>query len=159
MDQKSFEITRLNVLNECLCETIAQLARAQRIGLPGGGVGLSHTPFTPNFYGVPTMDPRTVVDYPGLVHSPYSYGNAYPYGYNLHSIAGWPAGHPGLAQTFAVDPFQRERVGLNGLSHTGLPNSSWTISPYAAEIERQRIQALVARQQYEMATGWRPFGI
>jgi hypothetical protein len=153
MDQKSFEIGRLNVLNECLCETIAVLARAQRIGLPATGMGLSHSQFVPNVFGVPTMDPRSMVEYPGFSHSGYNYGNVYPFGYNA-AIAGWPTA-TGLPQTF-VDPFLRERVGL---SHT--TNTPWTITPYAAEIERQRLQALLARQQYEaMATGWRtPFGI
>ncbi len=149
MDQKSFEISRLNLLNECLCQTIEVLARAQRIGTTG--MGLSHSPFVPNLFGVPTMDPRSVVEYPGFNHSGYNYGNVYPFGYN--------AQYTGLPQTH-VDPFLRERVGLGGLSHTSLPNTQWTISPYTAEIERQRLQALFARQQYEaMATGWRPFGI
>jgi hypothetical protein len=160
MDQKSFEINRLNLLNECLCETIAVLARAQRIGLPTTGMGLTHSPFVPNLFGVPTMDPRSVVEYPGFNHSGYNYGNMYPFGYNAHSIAGWPAQYTGVPQTH-IDPFLRERVGVNGLSHTAsVPNTAWTISPYAAEIERQRLQALFARQQYEaMATGWRPFGV
>ncbi|HMY15825.1 MAG TPA: hypothetical protein PKA58_05830 [Polyangium sp.] len=154
MDQKSFEINRLNVLNECLCETIAILARAQRIGMPSTNAGLSHTPFTPNFFGVPAMDPRSFVDYSGLSHSPYNYGGVYPY-YNAHNLAGW-TNTSALPQTH-VDPFLRDRVGF---SHTGLPNTGWTFSPYAAEIERQRFQALLARQQYEaMAGGWRPFGI
>ncbi len=159
MDQKSFEINRLNLLNECLCQTIEVLARAQRIGSPTTAMGLSHSPFVPNVFGVPTMDPRAVPDYPGFSHSGYNYGNPYPFGFNTPGIAGWPAGYTGLPQTH-VDPFLRERVGLNGLSHTGLPNTSWNISPYTAEIERQRLQALYARQQYEaMATGWRPFGV
>jgi len=156
MDHKSFEINRLNLLNECLCETIGILARAQRIGLPSTGAGLTHSPFTPNVFGVPTMDPRAMVEYPGFSHSPYNYGNVYPFGYNYNAqpVAGWPAGQTALPQTF-VDPFVRERVGF---SHT--PTTPWTITPYAAEIERQRLQALLARQQYEaMATGWRPFGI
>ena len=156
MDQKSFEINRLNLLNECLCETIAVLARAQRIGLPSTAMGLNHTPFVPNFFGMPAMDPRSVVDYSGFQHSPYTYGGVYPYGYNAHSLGNWPTATTGVPQTF-VDPFIRERVGL---SHTSLPNTTWTISPYTAEIERQRLQALLARQQYEaMATGWRPFGV
>lgn len=155
MDQKSFEINRLNLLNECLCETIAVLARAQRIGLPFAGMGLSHTPFTPNFFGVPAMDPRSSVEYPGFSHSPYNYGTGYPYGYNGQTLAGWTA--QGAVPQTHVDPFLRDRVGF---SHTGLPTTSWTISPYAAEIERQRLQALIARQQYEaMAASWRPFGI
>jgi len=155
MDQKSFEINRLNLLNECLCQTIEVLARAQRIGSPFTGMGLAHTPFTPNFFGVPAMDPRAAVEYPGLSHSPYNYGTGYPYGYNGHTVAGW-TGQAGVPQTH-VDPFLRDRVGF---SHTGLPNTSWSISPYATEIERQRLQALIARQQYEaMAAGWRPFGI
>jgi hypothetical protein len=159
MDQKSFEINRLNLLNECLCQTIEVLARAQRIGSPTGAMGLSHSPFVPNLFGVPTMDPRAAVDYPGFAHSGYNYGNAYPFGYNAAPIAGWPAQYTGAPQTH-VDPFLRERVGLGGLSHTSLPNTPWAVSPYAAEIERQRIQALYARQQYEaLATGWRPFGI
>jgi len=159
MDQKSFEINRLNLLNECLCETIGVLARAQRIGLPTSGMGLSHSPFVPNVFGVPTMDPRAVVDYPGFNHSGYNYGTPYPFGYNAQAISGWPTAYAGQPQTF-VDPFLRDRVGLGGLSHTTPPNTSWTISPYAAEIERQRLQTLLARQQYEaMATGWRPFGI
>ena len=158
MDQKSFEINRLNLLNECLCQTIEVLARAQRIGSPTGAMGLSHTPFVPNLFGVPQMDPRAVVDYPGFSHSGYNYGGGYPFGYNPPSIANWPTGYTG-PQTY-VDPFNRERVGVGGFSHTGLPNTAWTISPYAAEFERQRLQALYARQQYEaMATGWRPFGI
>jgi hypothetical protein len=159
MDQKSFEISRLNLLNECLCETIAVIARAQRIGSPVTGMGLSHSQFVPNLFGVPTMDPRSVVDYPGFSHSGYNYGNGYPFGYNA-PVAGWPAQYTGLPQTH-VDPFLRERVGLGGLSHTSLPTTPWAISPYTVEIERQRLQALLARQQYEaMATGWRtPFGI
>lgn len=155
MDQKSFEINRLQLLNECLCETINALTRAQRIGSPSTGMGLSHSPFVPNYFGVPTMDARTVVEYPGFSHSPYNYGNLYPYGYNAHTIAGWTS--PATLPQTHVDPFLRERVGF---SHTGLPNTTWPVSPYAAEIERQRLQALFARQQYEaMATGWRPFGI
>ena len=153
MDHKSFEINRLNLLNECLCATIENLARAQRIGLPVAGMGLSHTPFVQNPFAVPAMDPRTV-EYPGFQHSPYNYnyGNVYPFGYT-QPLAGWPAANA-IPQTF-VDPFVRERVGF---SHT--PNTQWTISPYAAEIERQRLQAYLARQQYEaMATGWRPFGV
>jgi hypothetical protein len=159
MDQRSFEINRLNQLNECLCETISVLARAQRIGMPTTGMGLSHSPFVPNVFGVPTMDPRAVVDYPGFNHSGYNYGNPYGFGYNAQPISGWPTAYAGLPQTH-VDPFLRERVGFGGLSHTTPQNTAWTISPYAAEIERQRIQALfAARQQYEaMATGWRPFG-
>ena len=150
MNHQAFEINRLNLLNECLCETIAVLARAQRIGLQSTGVGLSHSPFAQNPF-VPAMDPRAV-EYPGFSHSPYNYGNVYPFGYT-QQVAGWPAGNT-MPQTF-VDPFLRERVGL---SHT--PNPQWTITPYAAEIERQRLQAYLARQQYEaMATGWRPFGI
>lgn len=153
---KSFEINRLNLLNECLCQTIEVLARAQRIGTTG--MGLSHSPFVPNVFGVPAMDPRTV-EYPGFSHSAYNYANVYPFGYNAQAIAGWPTQYTGLPQTH-VDPFLRERVGLGGLSHTTLPNTQWTISPYTNEIERQRLQALFARQQYEaMATGWRPFGI
>jgi hypothetical protein len=156
MDQKSFEINRLNLLNECLCQTIEVLARAQRIGTTG--MGLSHSPFVPNVFGVPGMDPRTV-EYPGFAHSPYNYGNVYPFGYNAQSIPGWPAQYTGVPQTH-VDPFNRDRVGPGGFSHTTLPNTQWAISPYTAEIERQRLQALYARQQYEaMATGWRPFGI
>lgn len=152
MDQKSFEINRLNVLNECLCETIAILARAQRIGMPSTGAGLSHTPFTPNYFGVPTVDPRTLADYSGFSHSPYNYGGVYPY-YNAHNLASWT--NPTATPQTHVDPFLRDRVGF---SHTGLPNTPWTLSPYAAEIERQRL--LLARQQYEaMANGWRPFGI
>lgn len=157
MDQKSFEISRLNLLNECLCQTIEVLARAQRIGSPTGGMGLSHTPFVPNLFGVPTMDPRAVVDYPGFSHSGYNYGG-YPFGYNTPAIANWPAGYTGLPQTY-VDPFNRERVGLGGLSHTSFPNTGWAISPYTAEIERQRLQALFARQQYEAMATWRPFGV
>jgi len=150
MNHQAFELNRLNMLNECLCETIAVLARAQRIGLPATGVGLSHSPFVQNPF-VPTMDPRTV-EYPGFNHSPYNYGNVYPFGYT-QQLAGWPT-NTTIPQTF-VDPFIRERVGL---SHT--PNTQWAVSPYAAEIERQRLQAYLARQQYEaMATGWRPFGI
>jgi len=160
MDQKSFEISRLNQLNECLCETIAVLARAQRIGLPTSGMGLTHSPFVPNLFGVPAMDPRSTVDYPGFTHSAYNYGNVYPFGYNAHPVAGWPNVYNGVPQTH-VDPFIRERSGLGGFSHSAMPNAAWNISPYAAEIERQRLQALYARQQYEaMATGWRtPFGV
>jgi hypothetical protein len=158
MDQKSFELNRLQLLNECLCETIGALTRAQRIGLPSTGMGLSHTPFVPNFFGMPTMDPRldprSVVDYSGLSHTPYNYPGVLPYGYNAHSFAGWTS-PTALPQTH-VDPFRSERVGF---SHTGLPNTSWPISQYAAEIERQRIQALLARQQYEAMATWRPFGI
>jgi hypothetical protein len=160
MDQKSFEISRLNLLNECLCETIAVLARAQRIGSPVTGMGLSHSPFVPNVFGVPTMDPRSVAEYPGFSHSGYNYGSVYPLGYNA-PISGWPTQYTGLPQTH-VDPFLRERVGFGGLSHTSVPTTPWAISPYTAEIERQRLQALFARQQYEAmaATGWRtPFGI
>lgn len=158
MDPK-FEINRLSQLNECLCATIDILTRAQRIGLPSTGMGLTHSPFVPNLFGVPTMDPRQVVDYAGFSHSPYNYANGYPFGYNAHAVTGWPTGQTALPQTFVdpyrVDPFLRERVGL---SHT--PTTPWNVTPYAAEIERQRLQALLARQQYEaMATGWRPFGI
>jgi hypothetical protein len=150
MDQRTYEINRLNCLNELLCETINCLARAQRIGLPTTGVGLSHSQFVPNFFGVPTMDPRSVVDYPGFSHSGVDYSRVYPFGYNTN----WPTGPSTMAPTH-VDPFLRERVGF---SHT--PTTPWQISPYTAEIERQRLQALLARQQYEaMASGWRPFGI
>jgi hypothetical protein len=153
MDHKSFEINRLNLLNECLCETIAVLARAQRIGLPSTGMGLSHAPFVQTPFGVPAMDPRAV-EYPGFQHSPYNYnyGNVYPFGYT-QPLVGWPT--PTAIPQTHVDPFVRDRVGF---SHT--PNTQWNISPYAAEIERQRLQAYIARQQYEaMATGWRPFGV
>jgi len=154
MDQKTYELNRLNCLNECLCETVSMLARAQRIGLPA--TGLAHTPFASNIFGLPTMDPRSVAEYPGFSHSGYDYRNVVPFAYGTHAIAGWPAGPSTIPQTF-VDPFVRERVGF---THTGLPTTSWTISPYAAEIERQRIQALLARQQYKaMASGWRPYGI
>lgn len=152
MDQKAFEISRLCQLNECLCATIDILTRAQRIGLPSTGVGLSHSPFTPSLFGVPTMDPRNVVDYSGFSHSPYNYGNVYPFGYNAQPVAAWPTQQ---ALPLSVDPFVSQRVGF---SHT--PATPWTVTPYAAEIERQRLQALLARQQYEaMATAWRPFGI
>ncbi|MBK9266438.1 MAG: hypothetical protein IPM54_42455 [Polyangiaceae bacterium] len=154
MDLKTNEIYRLNCLNECLCETISVLARAQRIGLPSTGMGLSHTPFvtSPFGVGVPTVDPRSVVEYPGFSHSGYDYRGMYPFGYN--TIPGWQSTPGAIPQTF-VDPFNRERVGF---SHT--PTTPWQISPYAAEIERQRLQALLARQQYEaMVGGWRPFGI
>lgn len=152
MDQtSSFDIARLCQLNECLCATIEILTRAQRIGLPSTGVGLSHSPFTPNLFGVvPTMAPRAMVEYPGFAHSAYNYGSAYPF-YN--AVAGWPTQQTALPQT-SVDPFLRERVGF---THT--PSTPWNITPYAAEIERQRLQALFARQYDPMATVWRPFGI
>lgn len=153
MDQRTYEINRLSCLNGLLCETNKILTECLRIGLPTTNMGLSHSPFVPNVFGVPQMDPR-FVDYPGFSHSGYDYRGGYPFGYNTPSISGWPTSPSTIAPTH-VDPFVRERVGF---SHT--PTTPWTVSPYTAEIERQRFQALLARQQYEaMAGGWRPFGI
>jgi hypothetical protein len=65
-------------------------------------MGLSHSPFVPNVFGVPAMDPRTV-EYPGFSHSPYNYGNVYPFGYNAQSIPGWPTQYAGLPQTHVYE--------------------------------------------------------
>jgi len=150
-------ILRLTHLNDCLCQTIGILTQAQRIGLPTNGMGMFHASFVPPVFGVPTMDPRAVVDHPGFGHSGYNYGNPYPFGYTAHSVAGWPATYNGVPQTH-LDPFFRERVGVT--QSTNFPNTSWnTISPLV-DYDRQRLQALYARQQYEAMAGLRsPFGI
>jgi hypothetical protein len=148
MDPKTYEINNLRILNDYLTQTCELLARAQRINQTGT-MGLSHSTFGPNVFGVPVqgMDPRAVdFNNIGLSHSPY--GVPYTYG---QSLPVWPGAEVGRLPTF-VDPFATQR----GLSHT--PWTGW--SPYAAaEIARQReMQSIIARLQYEAAC-LRPFGV
>lgn len=149
MDTKSYEISRLSYLNDCLVLAIDALTRAQRVGL-NANPGLTHTPFVPSSFGVPVqgmnVDPREF----GMTHTPY-----YSYPYGAQALPGWTGGQMGALQTF-VDPFVAQRGAVPGLSHTGSQWTPW--SPYAAEIARQR--EIIARQQYEaMWKASSPFGI
>jgi hypothetical protein len=146
MDPRTYEINNLRTLNDYLTQTIEVLARAQRIGLNSSSMGLTHSTFVPNIFGVPVqgmgVDPRGVdFNNVGLGHSAYGV-NPYACG---PSFSAWPNTEVGRFPTY-VDPFLAQR----GLSHSQQVQWGGGWSPFTAELARQReLQSIIARQQYE----------
>ena len=102
MDAKTYEISRLSYLNDCLVAAIDVLTRAQRIGF-NQGLGLTHTSFVPTSFGLPMqgmgVDPRCV-DFgsAGFTHSPYY--AAYPYACPPQQLGAWTGTQIGGVPTF-----------------------------------------------------------
>ena len=138
MDHRTVEINSLRLLNDYLNQTIDLLVQGQRAtaGAVGYPQALNHSPF---HAGIGSM----LSGFAPGIGAP-SYAASAPF---ASPFAGVPV--TSLYPT-AVDPFGR------GLAHTPFAvnawqQSAWQQSPWsaAAEVARQQLSAILARQQIE----------